>query len=314
MTEPHREPDEALRDALDTSKRGAPAAGEAVADIFSTDEIFHRIMTSADDEMARTRRMLFLSGLAAGLSIGLTFLGHVCGRAFLAGWDPHLAGALLFPVGFVFIVLGRHQLFTENTLTPVTLVLTRLASVPRLLELWAIVYVANVVGAAIAALLFAATSLLDPAVVDAARAYGGEAMGHSWSSLLIKAVIAGWMVAGMVWLVHAVREHTARLFIVFGVMLLVPLFGLYHCISGACEVLYYAAIGGTGYGRAVWHFLAPVTLGNVLGGVLFVALPNYFQTRGDRFRAWQRLSWHDWLFSFGTGAGASEQPVMQPPP
>jgi formate/nitrite transporter FocA (FNT family) len=209
VTEQHREADPELRDTLDTSRRGAPAAGEAVADIFSTDEIFHRIMTTADDEMTRTRRMLFLSGLAAGLSIGLTFLGQVYGRAFLVGWDPHLSGALLFPVGFVFIVLGRHQLFTENTLTPVTLVLTRLASVPRLLELWGIVYLANLVGATIAALLFAATSVLDPSAIAAARAIGGEAMGHSWSSLLIKAVIAGWMVAGMVWLVHAVRERGA---------------------------------------------------------------------------------------------------------
>ena len=314
MAEQHHEVETALRDAIDTSKRGAPAAGEAVADIFSTDEIFHRIMTTADDEMSRTRRMLFLSGLAAGLSIGLTFLGHVCGRAFLTGWDPHLAGALLYPVGFVFIVLGRHQLFTENTLTPVTLVLTRLASVPRLLELWGIVYVANLVGATIAAVLFAATSLLAPDVVAAARVAGAEAMALSWSTLLIKAVIAGWMVASMVWLVHAVREHTTRLFIVYGVMLLIPVFGLYHCISSTCEVLYYTAIGGTSIGRAVWHFIAPVTLGNILGGVLFVALPNYFQTRGDRFRAWKRLSWHDWLFGFGSGAGASEQPVMQPPP
>lgn len=299
---------------MDTSKRGAPAAGEAVADIFSTDEIFHRIMVSADDEMTRSRRMLFLSGLAAGLSIGLTFLGHVGGRAFLAGWNPHMSGAILYPVGFVFIVLGRHQLFTENTLTPVTLVLTRLASVPRLLELWGIVYVANVVGAAIAAVLFAVTSVLDPAVVVAARAVGEEAMRLHWAALLFKGVIAGWMVAGMVWLVHAVREHTTRLFIVYGVMLLIPVFGLYHCISGTCEVLYYATVGGTSFGRAAWHFIAPVTLGNVLGGVLFVALPNYFQTRGERFRAWKRLDWRDWLFSLDRGAGSSDEPIMQPPP
>ena len=121
-----------LRDAIDKSKHGAPSASEAVSDIFSTDEIFHRVMASALEESQRSTRLLFMSSLAAGLSIGLTFLA----RAGLTGLMPAdatgLFGNLLYPIGFVFIILGRYQLFTENTLTPVTLVLKRLVSLPRL--------------------------------------------------------------------------------------------------------------------------------------------------------------------------------------
>lgn len=303
-----------IREAIDTSRRGAPSAGEAVSDIFSTDEIFHRLMATADEEFSRSERLLFLSGLAAGLSIGLTFLA----RATLYGRFPDDTTGLLvnlfYPIGFLFIVLGRYQLFTENTLTPVTLVLTRLASLPRLLKIWGLVFAANVLGAGIAAFLFSQTSIFDPATAEAAFGFGEHAMDVAWTSLFFKGVVAGWMVAGMVWLTHAVRDAVARFFIVYLTMYLVPSFGLFHCVIGACEILYFVFEGGTTLGPALLLFVAPVALGNTVGGVLFVALPNYFQTREERFRKWERLTWRQWLW--GNHSARVQQPagpaVLQP--
>ena len=120
-------------------------------------------------------------------------------------------------------------------------------------------------------------------------------MALTWSALFFKGVIAGWMVAGMVWLTHAARDAMARLAIVYLVMFLVPSVGLYHCVIGACEIVYFVLEGGTTLWEALFHFEAAVTLGNTVGGVLFVALPNYFQTRDERFREWERLSWREWL-------------------
>ncbi len=303
----HNGAGEELREVIDKSRDGAPATGKAVSDLFSTDEIFHRVLATAEDEFSRSARLLFLSGLAAGLSIGLTFLT----RAVLTGLMPedttHLFGNLLYPIGFVFIVLGRYQLFTENTLTPVTLVVTRRASLPHLLKVWGVVFTANVLGAACVAFLFSRTSVFGPESAAAAYAFGEHALTLAWGALFFKGVIAGWLVAGMVWLIHAARDTIGRFVIVYFIMFIVPSTDLFHCVIGACEIFYYVFEGGTTVGTALGSFLAPVTLGNTVGGVILVALLNYAQTSDDRFWDREMISWREWFLGQDDGKRVATQ-------
>ncbi|WP_199520222.1 formate/nitrite transporter family protein [Fulvimarina endophytica] len=146
----------------DSAASGAPAAGWATGDRFSWEEIHQRLLASADEEIAERTRVLIFSGLTAGFAITLTFLGLTAGLAAFPN-NPFLA-ALLYPIGFLYIVLGRYQLYTENTLSPVKLVLTRLASLPLLLRLWAIVLASNILGAMIGAYI-----LSEAAVVSGGR-------------------------------------------------------------------------------------------------------------------------------------------------
>ena len=289
----------ALRETIDRSRRGAPAAGEAVRDRFSADEIFQRITATADEEIDRSARLLFFSGVAAGLGIGASFLARAAMTTAYPN-DPVGLGNILYPIGFVFIVLGSYQLFTENTLTPVTLVLTRLASIPSLLRLWAIVLVANVVGAGIIAFFFARTGVFEPAIAETARSFGDHALHVPWWDLFYKGAAAGGLVASMVWLTHAARDTTTRFFIVFAIMFLIPASGLYHCVVGACEVLYMVFIGAASPIPAFTEFFLPVVLGNTLGGIGFVAIVNFSMTAERRFpdRDHRRLelSWGEWLF------------------
>lgn len=287
--------DSELRELMETSSLGAPSAGEAVKDLFSTDEIFHRILATADSEFSRSNRLLFLSGLAAGLSIGLSFLARVSFAGALGDDPTGFLENAFYPIGFIFIILGRQQLFTENTLTPVTLVMMRLSSLPRLLKLWGVVYVANIMGAAVMALLFSSTDVLNPEAVAAGMHFAEEALAHPWMSLFVRGMIAGFMVAGMVWLLHAVRDSMTRFVLVYVIFFLVPSTGLQHCIIGACEIAFYVFEGGTTVWRAILDFELPITLGNTVGGIVFVAMPNFFQSRRERFREWEKLSWHDWL-------------------
>ncbi len=295
-----------LREVIESSPKGAPSAGEAVSDLFSTDEIFHRILATADHEFSRSKRLLFLSGLVAGLSVGLTFLARVTFAGAL-GEDPtgFLENAF-YPVGFIFVVLGRQQLFTENTLTPVSLVLMRLSSLPRLLSLWGIVFAANVLGAALMAFLFAGTDILDAAAMQAAYRFGDEAMELGWGTLFVRGAVAGFLVAGMVWLIHAVRDAMTRFAIIYLIFFLIPSMGLFHCIVGACEIAYFVLVGGTNVFDAAVQFEIPVTLGNAVGGVLFVALPNFFQTSMDRFMDWEKLTWPEWFLGRRELAGHGE--------
>lgn len=275
----------------------ATASGRAVGDIFTTDEIFRRILATADEEFSVSTRLLFLSGLAAGLAMSLSLLGV----ASIAGLRPPgqdgLVAALLYPLGFVFVALGRYQLFTENTLTPVTLVLTRIASIPRLLRIWGVVLGANLLGTALAALFFARTGVLAPEVAEAAAALGRHLVEMPWSDLFTKGILAGWLVAGMVWLNHAVREASARLLIVFLLMYTVGAAKLAHCIVGSAEVLYLVFLGEASVWGFLWGFLVPAVLGNTLGGVLLVATLNYAQTRDDHYPDCDALSWREWILT-----------------
>ncbi len=300
FTDPEEDSEDmGVRGALDRSASGAPAAGKAVRDMFSTDEIFQRITATADEEFSRSNRLLFLSGIAAGLSIGLTFLA----RAALTGltpWDSSgLVGNILYPVGFLLIVMGRYQLFTENTLTPVTLVLTRIASLPTLLRVWGIVLLANVLGAALVALVLATTGVLTSEGAEAARGFALHGLETPWWDLFWKGLFAGWIVASMVWLTHAARDSMTRFFTVFVLMFMIPSADLFHCIIGSSEALYLVFQGEASLAASAFGFFLPVLLGNTLGGVLLVGILNYSQTRDvrypDRDCSTLELSWREWL-------------------
>ncbi|MEM6338244.1 MAG: formate/nitrite transporter family protein, partial [Bacteroidota bacterium] len=248
--------------------------------------------------------LLFWSGIAAGLSIGLSFLARATVMAKASPESADLLGNLLYPIGFVFIVLGRYQLFTENTLTPVTLVLTRIASIPLLLQVWGVVLFANVIGSAIIAYVLATTSVLEPEAAEMARKISFHALEYDWSTLFIKGFFAGWLVAGMVWLVHAARDTITRLLLVYVIMYLVPTADLFHCIIGASEVFYLVFQGLAGLDSFAYFFSA-VVVGNTVGGVLLVALLNYTQTRETRFPDRDclelQLTWQQWLFGKAAG-------------
>lgn len=286
------------------SASGAPSGGTAVEDMLSADDIFRRVAATADDEFRRSPKNLFFSGIAAGLSIGVTFLARAALGAE-TGTVGTLPGDLLYPIGFILVVLGRYQLFTENTLTPITLVLTRLASIPALLRLWSIVVVANLLGAGAAAWLFSTGDAMDPEIRAVADQLASEALQQPLSLLFVRAVIAGVLVASMVWLVHAVREGIGRIVVVYLTMLLIPVAGLYHCITGFCEVFYGVLQGEGSLGQAFGFFVAAAA-GNILGGIALVAFINYGQTVDNRFpdrqTAEHRLSSRELLVGFRTGS------------
>ncbi len=296
------------RDSADEQPRsasGAPSGGEAVEDILSADDIFQRVAATADDEFRRAPRHLFFSGVAAGISIGVTFLARAALTAKVGGEAATLPGDLLYPIGFILVVMGRYQLFTENTLTPVTLVLTRLASIPALLRLWGVVIAANLVGAGLAAALYATNGALPSETTAIADALATEAFKAPVRELFIRSFMAGGLVASMVWLVHAFREGIGRVVVVYLIMLLIPVAGLYHCITGFCEV-FYGYLQGLGSLPQALTFFGVVALGNILGGITLVAFINYGQTDEARFpdRSGDehRLSARQLLFGYRTGS------------
>lgn len=246
-------------------------------------QMFENVREAGHRELQRSSLGLAASGLSAGLNISFSF---VAVAAVLTGVgevaDAHLWTALAYPAGFILVILARAQLFTENTLTPVILVLAHPTrkNVRNTLRLWAVVLLANLAGAALFALALVhlgIAPMLDPEwlVRTAWDAYAG-----SWGNLFVRGVLGGWLIALLVWMLHGGAGLLDQTVLVWLVAFLIQAAGFSHSVAGAVEVLYLAHLGQIGYFDWAWHFQVPVTLGNAVGGIVFVALVNYAQAVG----------------------------------
>ena len=296
---------EEIRESIERAASGAPAAGWAVRDRFSADEIFERVLASADEEIAIEKQRLFFSGLAAGFAIVLTFLGHALGAAVFP--DNPFLSAILYPVGFIYIILGQYQLYTEETLPPVALVLSRLASLPLLLRVWGIVIVGNVVGAGLGAYVLANGQVLSPEAAAVGAEFAAHGLENDWWAVFNRALFAGWLVAGVVWLDHAARDTISRLLLIYVIFYMIAAAELYHVITAACEVFYYL-LETDGSLAVVYEFWLPVFLGNTIGGVFLVTLVNYAQIEQQRFPDIRVLNTRELFFSWRGGKGEPSIP------
>ena len=271
--------DESVREAVERSRSGAPAVGEVVRDRFETDEVFQRIIAAADEEIDTGTRELFFSALAGGFAITLTFLVYA---SMTAKSDSPVIASLLYPIGFIYIILGGYQLYTENTLPPVALVLERLASFPALLRTWLVVALGNFAGGAFGALILAYTGVFSAEAAVAAIEISQKGIETGFWDLFFKAGFAGLIVAGVVWLDFAARDTISRFFLVYIAFLMIPLADLFHVVVSFTELTYLVLLGEASLISGLVGFVLPVFLGNTIGGVLLVTVVNYFQTTERR--------------------------------
>ena len=259
------------RERRDAERRSSPR----------TEVVYEAVREEGETELARTPSALAWDGLAAGLTMGFSLVAEGLLRSHLpdAGWRP-LVSKLGYSVGFLIIVLGRHQLFTENTLTAVLPFLQRkdAETFRRVLRLWAVVLLANVAGAFIFAFTISHTELFEPNVRAAFTEIGREALKSWWALTLLKGVFAGWLIAMMVWMLPA--SESARFFVVIVMTYLVALGGFAHVVAGAVEVFYVVLTGAAGWGD-FFGWMLPTLAGNILGGTTLVAALGHAQVAGE---------------------------------
>ncbi|MFL5737819.1 MAG: formate/nitrite transporter family protein [Actinomycetota bacterium] len=239
------------------------------------DEIFGAVRDEAQDELGRSSSSLAFSGLAAGLVLSFSVIGTAALTAAHPGASTAFT-ALLYPVGFVAVVIGRAQLFTENSLYPVVVVLKDRRQLGGMLRLWAIVLVANIVGAFLFAILATKTPALEASIRTELVSAGARLLGESAASQFWKGIVAGWLIAFAAWLVTAADSTIARIAVVFAVVYLIGLGSFPHSIAGSSETLSMVLDGGAGIGDYL-RWLAIVAAGNIVGGVVIVTLVNYGQ-------------------------------------
>jgi len=246
-------------------------------------EIFGAAVGNARNELKRSSRNLAFSGLAGGLTMGLTGLGVASVRSVLGSgsWEE-FASFLIYPLGFIAVIVGRAQLFTENTLYPVVLILDDRRNLRRsvldLLRLWGVVFLANVVGAYLFALLAIRTGALSPEVTSQLISLGRVAVSNTSSHFFWSGVIGGWLIALVAWTVTASQWTIGQLAMVWLLTFVVGIAKLSHCIATSGEILS-AVVAGTMEMSTYLHWLLFATLGNILGGVVIVSMLNYGQVQ-----------------------------------
>ena len=242
-----------------------------------TPVIYEIVRRYGEDEMARPAASLWWSGLAAGLSISFSLLAEAILRMHLpdAQWRP-LVVALGYPVGFLMAVLGRQQLFTENTITVVLPIIARptASNFRRGGRMWGIVLAANLAGTLAAALFITFTPVIDDALREAMLAISREALAHSWLELALRGITAGFLMAAIVWL-HPSSE-SAQFYVIVAMTWLIAVSGSAHIVAGSVGAFLLFASGELGAGP-LGGFLLPVLAGNVVGGTVLFAMIAYAQ-------------------------------------
>ncbi len=268
-----KSPDLEHEEQSDAERRVAPSAAT----------VYEAIHIEGLDELKRPSSALAWSGLAAGLSMGFSLVAEGLLHEALpdAPWRP-LITKLGYSIGFLLVILGRQQLFTENTLTPILPLLRKpnVATLWQVIRLWFVVLGANTVGTLLFAWLLAHTPLFDGPTHAAFSAVSAESLPGSFFTHVLRAVLAGWLIALMVWLLPF--AETGRVGVIILVTYLVGLGKFNHIIAGSVKTFYLATTGQLPWSAFVVDFWLPTLVGNILGGVGLVAALNHAQvTAGD---------------------------------
>ncbi len=244
--------------------------------------VFETIRRDGEEELERPARALWFSGIAAGLLISFSVLGESIFRAYLPdqSWRYLLENAG-YSLGFLLVILGRMQLFTENTITtvvPVTLNPTK-AAFARTARLWTIVLSANVVGAFFIASLFAYGGILSDDVFKAMVDLSHHATGMPAMEGLLKGIPAGILIAAIVWMLPSSQGSEVAVIVIF--TWLIALGDFTHIVAGSVEMAFLVVLGELGFLQAAFGFFVPVLIGNVIGGTVIFTMLTWAQVQPE---------------------------------
>lgn len=248
----------------------------------SAKQIHDNVLGSAEEELKRKPGPLVYSAIAAGLTIGFSFLASAFLR--MHGHEEstkHLLATAGYPLGFVLVILSRNELFTENTLEPVIPLLHRRdrTTFARMMRLWGLLILGNMIGALAFALLLAHTNMVPERMRHDMLELARKATEMGFGLTFYRAVFAGWLLAALTWMLAATHERITQVLLVVLATAPIAAFEFSHSIAGSVEAFYRAGVGDAGWWAMVRDFVIPALLGNAVGGVTVVALLNHGQAQ-----------------------------------
>ncbi len=244
--------------------------------------VYEVIRREGEEEMERPKRSLIWSGIAAGVMISMSVLGEAILRTYLPDTPSrYLIENLGYSLGFLAVIMGRMQLFTENTITTVLPVMVSRSfhTFGCMLRLWGIVLGANVVGAFAAASLFVFTTAISPEVMVAVMELSHHATGMGANQAFWRAIPAGVIVALIVWMLP--QADSSKFFLILTFTWLIAAGDFTHIVAGSVEMAVLMLEGDLGFDGAMRGFFLPVLTGNIIGGTVIFALMAWGQVRDE---------------------------------
>ena len=248
-----------------------------------TPVIYEVIRRQGIEELARPSFSLWWSGVAGGLSISFSLLTMAILETHLpeAGWRV-LVTSMGYTIGFMIVILGRQQLFTESTITAVLPLLkdTTIENLWGVARLWAIVLAANLAGTLFAAIFCSFAPVLPNELLESMRRISAHSLNdHSWWEMLFDGVSSGFLMAAMVWMIPA--AEMLKVYVIILMTWLIAVGGFTHIVAGSVEAFLLLVAGEWSIGTLLWQFLIPVLIGNVIGGTALFAVLSYAQVREE---------------------------------
>ncbi|CAL66572.1 formate/nitrite transporter family protein [Christiangramia forsetii] len=228
----------------------------------------------------RSKSSILLSSFTAGLEIGFSFL-MICSVFFyfegkVAEETLFKLIALVYPIGFIMVVLGQSILFTEQTSLLTLPVLNKKRSILSLFGIWGIVILGNLIGGMLMALTL---SWVGPKLgifdINSIAKVGEHFVDYDITTILVSAILAGWLMGLLSWLVTSSKETTGEIFIIYIITAVMGFTGLHHSIIGHIEIFAGMLVSPEIDFIIYLKTLITALVGNALGATIFVALLKY---------------------------------------
>jgi len=243
-------------------------------------EILKQQIVEGCETYDRSKRSILLSSFTAGLEIGFSFLMICAVFSFFQGKVEEATlfklVALVYPIGFILVVLGQSILFTEQTSLLTLPVLNNHRSIGSLFKIWGIVILGNVIGGILMALTLSwigpNLGIFDAEVI---AKIGKHYVDYDSLTILISAILAGWLMGLLSWLVTSSKETTSEILIIYLITAVMGFTGLHHSIIGQIEIFAGMLVSPEIDFLIYLKTLVIALVGNALGATIFVALLKY---------------------------------------
>ena len=244
--------------------------------------MFEVIRREGESELSRPTKSLIWSGIAAGVMISFSVIGEAIFRTYLPDRNAsYLVENIGYCFGFLLVILGKLQLFTENTITTIFPLVRqpKARMLGRVVRLWAIVLLANVVGALAAALVMVYTPAIPSDILPAITSLSEHATGFAPTEAFARAIPAGILVAALVWMLP--QAESASFWVIVAFTWLIAAGDFTHIVAGSVEMWFLLLSGGLSVSNALLSFFIPVFAGNVVGGSAIFTLMAWGQVQDE---------------------------------
>ncbi|WP_413061450.1 formate/nitrite transporter family protein [Sphingomonas carotinifaciens] len=268
------------KDDIDLSENEEEAVDEREA---ASAQVIHEVVRRhGDEELERPTASLIWSGLAGGIAISTSILGEALleRKLPITEWSS-LVASMGYTLGFLIVVLGGLQLFTESTLSAVLPVATHPSrrNIGRLLRLWVLVFIANMAGTMLIACLNNYGLIGAPEHRTAMLTLSRRLLENDFVETVKLAIPAGFLMAAVPWVMPSSKGQ--QFWVVFVLTYFIAVGGFAHVVAGSGEAWILAFAGETSFTHAAFGMILPALIGNVIGGTGLFALLAHAQVKQE---------------------------------